>query len=158
MVFPTRIFTASSSLRGLRPRAISLSRSPSYVPRSSPLSIAASQPAATRGGLATPRRLLPAVAGGRVAPQTPLLPGLRRSLRVLTTDKHEKVKVLLVLYDGGKHAEEVSWTWSSFPIFVRPCLFMCIGGCPALRMLPLPNGREGFGSARAGQTDRGNHG
>lgn len=29
------------------------------------------------------------------------------SIRLLTTQR-EKVKVLLVLYDGGKHAEEVS--------------------------------------------------
>lgn len=41
------------------------------------------------------------------------------SLRMLTTgSQREKVKVLLVLYDGGKHAEEVSY-------LTHP--FVCIG-------------------------------
>lgn len=39
--------------------------------------------------------------------------------RMLTGDKREKVKVLLVLYDGGKHAEDVCY------IFTLPPLLDC---------------------------------
>lgn len=34
---------------------------------------------------------------------------------MLTGDKREKVKVLLVLYDGGKHAEDVCYIFTLPP-------------------------------------------
>lgn len=37
------------------------------------------------------------------------------SVRLLTTQKREKVKVLAVLYDGGKHGEEVRRSTFPFP-------------------------------------------
>lgn len=41
--------------------------------------------------------------------------GPSTTIRLLTGFPREKVKVLMVLYDGGKHAEEVS-----SPVFLRP--------------------------------------
>lgn len=39
------------------------------------------------------------------------------SIRSLTGFPREKVKVLMVMYDGGKHAEEVS-QFTVFPLFL----------------------------------------
>lgn len=51
------------------------------------------------------------------------------SIRALTTAR-EKVKVLLVLYDGGKHAEDVSAQFSRILLlFVR----LCSIECPSIR-------------------------
>jgi hypothetical protein len=41
--------------------------------------------------------------------------GQKESIRLLTTQR-EKVKVLLVLYDGGKHAEQVRFFLSFFSL------------------------------------------
>lgn len=69
-------------------------------------------PASTRTVTAIP--LLPG--GRRVAALSPnsfTKTGLNTAtaVRLLTTSQREKVKVLLVLYDGGKHAEEVSYSF-----------------------------------------------
>lgn len=50
------------------------------------------------------------------------------SIRLLTSEKREKVKVLQVLYDGGKHAEEVSF----FPLHC-PTLSPLFRLCSPLR-------------------------
>lgn len=51
---------------------------------------------------------------------------LPSSIRALTT-AHEKVKVLLVLYDGGKHAQDVSLSNDS-PFFPPISLFRLVPG------------------------------
>lgn len=83
----------SSSIRGFR----NVSAASAIASPSSSSTLLRSSSAASRRGAAA---VLPPHLTTKLGPST--------TIRSLTGFPREKVKVLLVLYDGGKHAEEVS--------------------------------------------------
>lgn len=79
-----------------------ISRSISLASRASPSLLASSRQFSTSRAFAAPK-----LGASSSYSATPRLMPSSSTIRTLTTAPREKVKVLLVLYDGGKHAEEV---------------------------------------------------
>lgn len=80
-------------------------------------------------------------AGGLVPTNKLAISGKTDSIRLLTTQR-EKVKVLLVLYDGGKHAEEVRRSLSLSIALSTPLLpFSCVPDV-LLPLRPTKSGRN----------------
>ncbi|PTB78453.1 Formate/glycerate dehydrogenase catalytic domain-like protein [Trichoderma longibrachiatum ATCC 18648] len=78
-----------------------ISRTISLASRASPFLLASSRQFSSSRAFAAPK-----LGASSLCSSTPrLMPS--STIRTLTTAPREKVKVLLVLYDGGKHAEEV---------------------------------------------------
>jgi hypothetical protein len=73
------------------------------------------------------------------------------TIRLMSSAKREKVKVLAVLYDGGKHADEVSLV--SSPCIFPPTLHIETSICPSKQLeAPRAKSHQSFKSCKHSST------